>query len=316
MNRIYIIGSGAIGQALAFGLKAKGKEIILLHGRASSGARSIKKIRLTTESHEIKEQEVVFDTIDNLPELDGTIILTAKSYSNKMLSDRLASKARRSAIVLLQNGLGVEQPFLDNHFPEVYRCVLFVTSQFVDESTVRFRPVSDSLIGAIKGNSKKLNAIVEDLSSPFFPFKAEDNIQAVIWKKAIINSVFNSICPLLEADNGIFHRDDAVLALADRVIGECVEVAKREGIVLGASEVQEKLLQISRSSDGQLISTLQDINQGRQTEIETLNLEISRRAIQHGIADHIVQTKLLGELVLLKSHLKLAANGIPPVTAD
>ena len=153
-----------------------------------------------------------------------------------------------------------------------------------------------------------LNSIVEQLDSSNFPFKAEPNIQTVIWKKAIANSVFNSICPLLEVDNGIFHRDKDALEMAKRVIIECISISRETGISLSAHEVVESLLLISKSSDGQLISTLQDIRNGRKTEIETLNFEIVKIATKLGKEDLVKETKLLGELVRMKSEISIHSS--------
>jgi len=299
MSKIFIIGSGAVGLALAACLQSEGKDVTLLRGRSNNGPRSQKKIRLVLRDTELVV-EMELNPIESFDEFDGIIVVTTKSYGNKSISDLLKNKTKTSPIVLLQNGLGVERPFLDNDFGEIYRCVLFVTSQ-IEDDRVRFRPVSSSLIGKVKGDSNNLVEIVSQLSSPVFPFSVDENIQTTIWKKAIINSAFNSICPLLEVDNGIFHRDEQVLQIAQRLIRECVLVANRSGIGLTVKEVEEKLLQVSRSSDGQLISTLQDINNGRQTEIATLNLEIARMASDMGLADRVTETKLLGEMVLLKS---------------
>lgn len=55
--------------------------------------------------------------------------------------------------------------------------------------------------------------------------------------------------------------------------------------------------------DGQLISTLQDINSGRRTEIESLNLEIAAVAARLNPAIETEKTKLLGDLILIKSVL-------------
>ncbi len=67
--------------------------------------------------------------------------------------------------------------------------------------------------------------------------------------------------------------------------------------------MEESLLQISRSSDGQLISTYQDILNKRETEIGTLNLEIAAIAKKWNKQNDIRETCLLGELTLLKSKL-------------
>lgn len=63
------------------------------------------------------------------------------------------------------------------------------------------------------------------------------------------------------------------------------------------------MLAISRSSDGQLISTLQDINNKRPTEIDMLNLEIVGIAEKLSAENLVTETRLLGELTAIKSRL-------------
>ena len=271
--KIFIIGAGAIGKALAVALKLSHKNVVLVRGSVDDGSRSVEKIEVVNDGAKL-EAEIEIGTFSRFSALDGIVVLASKSFGNDNLARKLQAKAKNSPLVVLQNGLGVERPFIDRDFPEIYRCVLFVTSQTISANQIRFKPVTISPIGIITGSKANLQLVVDQLNSSFFPFKAETDIQTVIWTKAIINSVYNSICPLLEIDNGIFHREAQALDIAKRVIAECAAIAKENGIDLEADEVVERLLLISQSSDGQLISTLQDINNKRQTEIETLNFEI------------------------------------------
>ncbi len=303
MGRIYIIGSGAIGKALAVCLTLANKDVILLRGSVDDQSRHREKFQVELPDHTELEAEVEVGTLSNFPALDGLVVLTNKSYGNPSIAQALKAKTAGSPVVILQNGLGVEQAFIDNDFPEIYRCVLFVTSQVTAQNRIRFKPVSVSPIGIVKGNGTRLHAVVEQLDSPVFQFEAVPEIQAIIWKKAIINSVFNSVCPLLETDNGIFHRNASVLNIAKRVIAECVAVAKESGILLNAPEVVESLLLISKSSEGQLISTLQDIRNKRETEIEKLNFAIAGIAKSLDKENMVKETRLLGELTKLKSDL-------------
>ncbi|MDJ1499584.1 2-dehydropantoate 2-reductase [Xanthocytophaga agilis] len=308
MNQtIYIIGAGAIGKALAVFLKKQGKTVILLRGSVDTGSSSTETIQVTLSDQTIVEASVEVETLSNLSELKGIIVLTNKSYGNTQLAQKLKGKTGNSPIVILQNGLGIENPFEANGFPDIYRCVLFATSQVISEWQVRFKPVTVSPIGIIQHKDSALSSIVDQLTSSYFPFRVEANIQPVIWKKAIINSVFNSVCPLLDSDNGIFHRNEKALAIAQRVIRECLAIANTKGIDLPYNEVTEGLLQISRFSDGQLISTLQDIKNNRPTEIDTLNFEIVRIAQTLNKESFVRETQLLGELTLLKSEIGLQA---------
>lgn len=301
-DTIYIIGAGAVGKALAVTLAGDHKKAVLLRGSVDNQPATVEKIQVVREGA-VQEADVEVSTISNFAELDGIVVLTNKSYGNAQLAATLKSKTGRSPIVILQNGLGIEQVFADRGFPEIYRCVLFVTSQLTKDNMVSFKPVAVSPIGAVSNSATTTDAVVKQLDSAGFRFRAENNIQPIIWKKAIINSVFNSICPLLETDNGIFHRDAGALAIAERIIAECIAIAQEKGISLEAGEVRENLLLISRSSDGQLISTLQDIRNKRRTEIETLNFEIARIAKTLNKEHLVRETALLGELTRLKSDI-------------
>ena len=299
MEPVYIIGAGAIGKVLAVCLVNDGKKVVLLRGSVDHGETHRENIRVTLSPQEIIEAEVTIETLGNYRSLEGLVVLCNKSYGNAALADALKDKIGYSPLVLLQNGLDVERPFMD--FPSVYRCVLFITSQPVSDTELNFKLVAVSPIGKIRGgDTTSLDHIVALLNTPYFGFRTEGDIQPIIWKKAILNSVFNSVCPLLETDNGIFHRNPQALQIAERLVAECLCVAKEQGVNLNQAEVIDTLLLISRSSDGQFISTLQDIRNHRPTEIKTLNLAIAGMAATEHV---VIQTRLLGELILLKSRL-------------
>jgi len=80
-------------------------------------------------------------------------------------------------------------------------------------------------------------------------------------------------------------------------------VAAAKGIQLSSKAIQERALTISSKSDGQLISTLQDLQHGRTTEIDTLNLAFAQVAREMGQAHLVAKTEALGTLIKLKSQL-------------
>lgn len=302
-NAIYIVGAGAIGKVLATFLKRANKNVTTLRGSVDEGSSHAEEISVEVKDDAVLKAEIGVSTLSDYSVLNGLVVLTSKSYGNTRLAETLKTKIGHSPLVILQNGLNVEQPFLDNSFAQVYRCVLFATSQPIAENKYRFKPVAVSPIGTIKGEEKILSNVVAQLTTEHFPFQAEANIQPVIWTKAIVNSVFNSVCSLLETDNGIFYRNEKALAIAKGIIQECIAVARASGITLDKENVIDRLLLISKASDGQLISTYQDILSKRRTEIETLNLAIARVAKSLNREEAVKETALLGELIRLKSEL-------------
>lgn len=297
---IYILGSGAVGFPLAAFLANAGRAVVAVRTSRNDISKGTITVTVQNQSSRISAP-VETISLSKLTDIHGTIVITTKSYANTAIAEALRDKAATGPIVILQNGLGVEKPFLDAGFASVYRCVLYVTAQPTAENDFAFRPVTASPIGIINGDEAGLQKCIEDLTTAGFPFRPEAKIQRETWKKAIINSVFNSICPLLDIDNGIFVRDEAAAKLAREVVRECLLLTDRLNLGLTESELMEQLLLISKRSDGQLISTLQDIRTGRQTEIESLNLEIARVAASMQPIIELPKVELLGNLILAKS---------------
>src|SRR4051812_36723050 len=141
-DNIYIIGSGAIGGSLAVFLRRENKRVVLLRGSVDDGSKRMETIRILLNDGTVNEEEVEVSTLSNFSALDGIVVVTTKSFGNQSLAALLKSKTGNSPLVILQNGLGVERAFIDNGFQSVYRCVLFVTSQRIDEQQIRFKPVA------------------------------------------------------------------------------------------------------------------------------------------------------------------------------
>ncbi|MBV8485454.1 MAG: ketopantoate reductase family protein [Verrucomicrobia bacterium] len=298
---IYILGSGAVGFPLAAYLTNAGRTVVAVRTSRSDVPKSTINVTVQDGTNRvIAPIETI--SLSNLTSLDGTLVVTTKSYTNQAIALLLKQRKASGPLVIMQNGVGVERPFLDAGFGAVCRCVLYVTSQPTSEFQFSFRPITASPIGVIAGPEGELAKCVEQLHTDGFPFRAETNIQKEIWKKAIINSVFNSICPLLDVDNGVFVRDEATANLARQLVKECITLTDRLNIGLSESEVMQQIMRISTESK-QVISTLQDIRNGRQTEIDSLNLEIARLAASLQPPLYLPQTDLLGKIILAKSVL-------------
>ncbi|OJJ23191.1 hypothetical protein BKI52_02215 [marine bacterium AO1-C] len=297
-NEIYIIGSGAIGKALAVFLAQEGRPVKLVRGSVDNIPEAIHNITVIGK-HDTFQQKIPVTTFSNLSIINGIVLIATKTFANDEIAKKLRKIKGKFSVVLLQNGLNIEQPFKD--FDKVYRCVLFSVSQVTGVNEVTFKMVTASPVGNMEGKNDGLDALITQINTPQFEFRIERDIVKYVWNKVIINCAFNSICPLLETDNGIFHRNPEAKRLAKVVIKECVALAKSYHIFLDEAEIENSLALISQKSNGQLISTYRDILNHRQTEIESLNLEIAQLANKTGKPELVSNTKLLGKLIQLKS---------------
>ena len=302
-DKIYIVGSGAIGKALAVFLKLENKDVILVRGSVDHVPAKEILITVTNQDNQKFQQRIMTTTFSHLTSINGIVVIATKAFANAELARKLKNIKGDFSIVLLQNGLNIEKPF--EFFDRIYRCVLFSGGQVANDYGVAFKMVAPSLVGNIQGRNSNLDKIVNQINTSYFSFKSDSNILKHVWNKVIINCAFNSICPLLEIDNGIFHRNAEAAKLAKIIIEECVVLANKYEIALDPKEIAKDLMMISKHSEGQLVSTYQDIKNKRRTEIESLNLEISRLADEVGISELVTTTKLLGKIIQIKSKVKI-----------
>lgn len=301
--KIYIVGAGAIGKVLSVFLQQEKKDVSIIRGSVDHGLTERKTIKVVNQKGEFFVQNITTTTFSQVTEINGIVLITTKTFANSFIAEKLKAIKGSFPIILLQNGLNIEKPFSD--FKELYRCVLFSTSQVLENQEVSFKTVASSPVGLINGNLNTLRQHVSIINTPHFAFETDTNILKHVWDKVIINCAFNSICPLIEVDNGIFKNNNEALKLARTVIQECSSLANKYGIKTDAKGIEKKLLQISERSDGQLISTYEDIRKNRRTEIDSLNLEISKLADKLGMPEIVQTTTLLGKLIKLKSEILL-----------
>ena len=117
MDKIYIIGAGSIGKVLAAFLVAENQDVILIRGSIDNLPTLNETIRVLLVDGTEQLARVEVSTLSQHPKLDGMVVLTNKSYGNENLGRLLMGRTRDSPLVILQNGLGIEQNFRGPSFP-------------------------------------------------------------------------------------------------------------------------------------------------------------------------------------------------------
>jgi 2-dehydropantoate 2-reductase len=112
-----------------------------------------------------------------------------------------------------------------------------------------------------------------------------DDALSVIWAKVAFNCVMNSLCAIASIPVSALARYDGFDALAMSILREIEAVARAEGVAVDtAAALRLMKAQFDRSASGDhLASTLQDLMNGRPTEIAHLNGAIAARAVKHGL---------------------------------
>jgi len=302
--KIYVIGGGAIGLPLAAFLKIKGEDVTVV--RTSLSGVIERKISVTVQFPDDNIEESINSmSLDGLKDTKGLYVVTAKAFMNSVISSHFIENDVKGPVVLMQNGLGVEDDFSNQFFDDVFRVVLYFTSEKLDEYVFSARIVSNSPLGSVKSEGWNAEKIIEHLNNKYLKLSLSQEIQKEVWRKATLNVAFNSICPLSYSDNGIFIRDKRARDIAEMIIDECIRAAQFKGVSLDKSDLMDRLEKISTASNGTLISTLQDINNNNRTEMDYLNHFVAKTLRENGVSSSSLIVETLGWLVdILSSNKK------------
>jgi 2-dehydropantoate 2-reductase len=139
-------------------------------------------------------------------------------------------------------------------------------------------------------NSYLLRRLESDLNASGIPTAVvtSSEIWAALWGKVLYNSALNPLSALLEVSYGELGAEEETRHIMRTILGEIFQVLEQRGVKLTYKDhgeyyryFMEKQLPPTR---GHRSSMLQDILQGKKTEIDSLNGAISQYARGLGIA--------------------------------
>lgn len=309
--KITIAGAGAMGCRFGAALAASGHDVRLLDGwEAHVAAINDYGLRVTDErgTRAVRVPAALFRaarfpaTADDVPPAD-LVIVFAKATATAAVAAAAAGAIRPAMRVLtLQNGLGNIEALL----PYVPRERLLagtttLGTELVGPGHIRALGSGETVLGGLASQSAiSAQRIVADFSSAGLLSRASADVMTVIWAKVAFNCVMNSLCTIASIPVSALARYPGFDDLAGTILAEVAAVAAAEGVRVdtGAALALMKAQFDPAASGNHLASTLQDLLNGRPTEIAHLNGAIASRAVAHGLAApaNALITQLVGLL--------------------
>lgn len=296
--RILIFGAGGIG-SLFGGIVSKGHDVTLL-GRKNHMEQIRKNgLRITGKTKGIfypKTETKISGKYD-------LIILTVKAYDTKKSMEILKPIIDSNTIILsLQNGLGNEEIIakslknkvfsirydgkVQSTFPSilgksdrfsrgnigVLRGITNHGVIFVKPGEIHHSGTGETVIGEIDGRiTGGIKKICSMFNNAGIKTRISKNIKKDVWAKTIVNSAINPITAITCLKNGYLLKIPELKRLMRQICLEGVKVANREGIFFDF-DVFEETKKIAKLTSENRSSMLQDIESGKKTEIDFINL--------------------------------------------
>lgn len=285
MEEIYkkagIIGAGSLGLALYSFLKNSGFEVFCFEKEE----KLVKKIhREGAKIHNRKLIEFppfkIFKDFDFPFQKLDFIIISVKSFDLKELSRKLPEEALLKPLVLVQNGLEVEETFRGKKNLNLYRFVCHMAVYKNKEDVVFFRILKkDNYLGG--GEEKTGKIIAKSLSSAGLSTVYKRDIKKYVWEKTILNCLLNPLCAIFQRNMRETLKIKGMDFILKNILKESLEVARAEGINFNKNFEREAFRYLKKGG-AHIPSMVFDIKKGK-TEIDFLNGRISKIGKKYNI---------------------------------
>ena len=110
-----------------------------------------------------------------------------------------------------------------------------------------------------------------------------DNFEIPMWQKFVLNVGINQTQGFFKADYGTVQKDPKMLRFAWDLMEEAVAVGRAAGVQLGDEVIDSAMMVICKMPADVKTSMLQDVEAGRETEVEAFAGTVCRLAEKFGI---------------------------------
>jgi len=223
------------------------------------------------------------------------VIIFVKAYDTEEVAKKIKPVVGRDTYLLtLQNGLNNLETL--SKFFDKEKILGGTTGQgvtYLGPGEVFHAGRGETIIGAMSKESRpcvqerdKLRAKSEEISEIFnragIETKITDNLESAIWSKLVLNSAINPLAALSRRKNGELIKEKKLKNLLCAVAQETSKIAQAKGIKLLYPNPEKKVVESCQATAKNVNSMLQDVLNGKRTEIDFINGAIVREGRKIG----------------------------------
>jgi len=275
--KILILGAGAIGSV--YGAKlSKFHEVTLIGGAAHVAA--IQASGLVMQGHLDQTLRLPASTAVDAIAPGTLILLTTKVNNNAAAIQPIVDLLPDDVtIVCVQNGL-----YSENIVKDLVGDRALVLRAITQVGGVLVKPgvVDNTVAGyTLLESHERSPAIAAILTEAGLDGRIIPDIKKEQWRKVIFNCVINPTTSLIRSEVGGIV-DPKLNSLKQRIIDECLAVAKADGVTFDEDFVA--LIDRVFAGARTIASMRQDLMKGRKTEIDHMNGAVVELGQRYGIA--------------------------------
>jgi len=245
-----------------------------------------------------------FTSPATIPE-HATVLVPVKAYQVEAALLSLSGRVNPShSIVLMHNGMGSQQ-WVEKFLPDEH--VYYATTSHAAKKTqdkVQITGAGKTFLGPAtlnaKNNKKRGKDVATVLDSLVPPVTLCDDIDAILWRKLVVNAVINPLTAINNVPNGELASDTYRNDIA-QLIEQSAEVIAASGVALYKAELQQTVEEVIKHTASNHSSMLQDVLHNRKTEIQAISGFMVKAGKKLGI-DVSAHQSMLEQVEALESH--------------
>ena len=294
--RVAIVGCGAIGGFYGVMLARAGLDVHFLL-RSEYDAVAARGLHISSRVHgELQlENAQAYASAQDMPACDW-VLVGAKTTANAELATAINQVAAREAkVVLLQNGLGVEDALRPALRPDVHLLagLCYICAHREAPGVVVHQALGAVNLAYHSGPLAESGLLLAQQGAEMFQqagleSKAMDNLEQTRWQKLVWNVPFNGLSALLDANTRELMGQAASRALVADIMQEVVDAGAALGQRMPEDYAQKLLAATDRMPD-YLPSMYHDFKLGREAELEAIYARPLAVAAEAGMAMPKVQ---------------------------
>ena len=290
INNVYILGLGAIGATYAAKLYDMDPAIVKIiadQGRIASFQKIGCKVNGKTYSFDFITPD------EERPPADLIIVAVKSMHLQKAIQDIKGFVGKDTVVISLLNGISSEeligQEIGMNHLLYAYG----VGMDAVREGTaINYTNIGKVVFGE-KNNetySERVLAIKTLFEQACIPFVIPQDMERALWVKFMMNVGVNQVSAVLKAPYGMFKQDTHALELVLMAAGEVLTLSKAHGIPLHHNDINDFVKIINGLNPDGKTSMLQDVEAGRETEVDIFAGAVIELGKKYGIQTPVNDT--------------------------
>jgi 2-dehydropantoate 2-reductase len=300
--RIVIVGPGALGTIFAAALVRAGNNVSLF-GRHSPWLQSIQADGLRLQARDgtiVRLPAAITDDPSIVATADAVIMLVKATDTLSAVDAITPYLASDVPVLTLQNGLGNSR-IISEGLGGGHRVLPGTTAQAgrrIEPNLVIHTGEGPTLIGYEYSDDAALaDKLSRVMTESGIPAAAVPDIERWIWHKAAVNAAINGLTALGGFPNGEIVAQPDLFDAAESIAEEAATVARALGIELGS--MRGSIRETATATATNRSSMLQDLEAGRQTEVDAIHGAIVEAGARVGIATPIIS--LLASLIRAKA---------------